>query len=156
VPELGTIQAKHQPLVLLTSNNTRELSEALKRRCLYLNIDYPSVETEMNIVRMRVPQLSAKLAQQAVEVVQGLRNMDLKKNPSVSETIDWARALVMLNADSLDRETLENTLTVLLKHESDVQKAKRALMQGRGQGGEQSLRDQRRGKNRWAGSEWNN
>lgn len=159
VPELGTIQAKHQPLVLLTSNNTRELSEALKRRCLYLNIDYPSLETEMNIVRLRVPQLSAKLAQQAVEVVQGLRSMDLKKNPSVSETIDWARALVMLNADSLDKDTLENTLTVLLKHESDVQKAKRALTQGggRGQGGEQNYRDQRRGgKNRWSGNEWNN
>ncbi len=156
VPELGTIKAKHQPLVLLTSNNTRELSEALKRRCLYLFIDYPNVETEMNIVRLRVPQLSAKLAQQCVEVVQGLRNMDLKKNPSVSETIDWARALVMLNADSLDKATLENTLTVLLKHESDVQKAKRALTQG--QGGHPLDRDPRekRGKNRWAGSEWNN
>lgn len=130
VPEIGTIQAKHQPIVLLTSNNTRELSEALKRRCLYLFIDYPSQETEINIVRMRVPQLSAKLAQQAVEVVQQIRLMDLKKSPSVSETIDWARALVMLSADNLDRETLENTLTVLLKHESDVQKAKRALAGG--------------------------
>ena len=127
VPEIGTIQAKHQPVVLLTSNNTRELSEALKRRCLYLFIDYPSQDTEINIVRMRVPQLSARLAQQAVEVVQQLRLMELKKSPSVSETIDWARALVMLSAGSLDRETLENTLTVLLKHESDVQKAKRAL-----------------------------
>ena len=131
VPELGTIQAKHQPIVLLTSNNTRELSEALKRRCLYLFIDYPNAETEIGIVRMRVPNLSQKLAQQAVEVVQGLRQMDLKKSPSVSETIDWARALVMLNADSLDKETLENTLTVLLKHESDVQKAKRALLGSR-------------------------
>ena len=131
VPELGTIKAKHQPVVVLTSNNTRELSEALKRRCLYLFIDYPSHEAELNIVRMRVPQLSAKLAQQAVEVVQGLRQMDLKKNPSVSETLDWARALVMLNADSLDRQTLENTLTVLLKHESDVQKARRTLGGGR-------------------------
>jgi MoxR-like ATPase len=130
VPEIGTIQARHQPIVLLTSNNTRELSEALKRRCLYLFIDYPSQDTEINIVRMRVPQLSAKLAQQAVEVVQQLRLLDLKKSPSVSETIDWARALVMLSADSLDRETLENTLTVLLKHESDVQKAKRALGSG--------------------------
>ncbi len=130
IPEIGTIQAKHQPIVLLTSNNTRELSEALKRRCLYLFIDYPSAETEINIVRMRVPALNAKLAQQAVEVVQGLRQMDLKKNPSVSETIDWARALVMLNADQLDKDTLENTLTVLLKHESDVQKAKRALLGG--------------------------
>lgn len=155
VPELGTIRAKHQPLVVLTSNNTRELSEALKRRCLYLFIDYPNLETEMNIVRLRVPQLSAKLAQQAVEVVQGLRNMDLKKNPSVSETIDWARALVMLNADSLDKETLENTLTVLLKHESDVQKAKRALTHGGTHPMDRDPRE-RRGKNRWAGNEWSN
>ncbi|NDJ60714.1 MAG: MoxR family ATPase [Chloroflexi bacterium] len=131
IPELGTIQMRHQPTVLLTSNNTRELSEALKRRCLYLFIDYPSYETEMNIVQMRVPDMSDKLAAQAIEVVQGLRQMDLKKSPSVSETIDWARALVMLNADSLDRQTLETTLTVLLKHESDVQKARRALSSSR-------------------------
>src|SRR5215207_10013688 len=130
VPEIGTIAAKHQPAVLLTSNNTRELSEALKRRCLYLFIDYPSHDQELSIVRMRVPQLNAKLAQQAVEVVQSLRQLDLKKNPSVSETIDWARALVMLNADNLNRETLETTLTVLLKHEADVQKARRALTGG--------------------------
>lgn len=152
IPELGTIKAKHQPIVLLTSNNTRELSEALKRRCLYLFIDYPSAETEMNIVRMRVPALPQKLAAQAVEIVQGLRQMDLKKNPSVSETIDWARALVMLNADSLDRETLENTLTVLLKHESDVQKAKRMLnvsrQNGPGEGG-MSPRDVNPGKKRF-------
>lgn len=130
IPELGTIVAKHQPTVVLTSNNTRELSEALKRRCLYLFIDYPSYESELNIIKMRVPQLSDKLAKQAVEVVQGLRQMDLKKSPSVSETIDWAKALVMLNADSLDQKTLETTLTVLLKHESDAQKAKRALTSG--------------------------
>jgi MoxR-like ATPase len=127
VPEIGTIVAKHQPDVVLTSNNTRELSEALKRRCLYLFIDYPSHDSELNIVRMRVPEMNAKLAEQAVGVVQGLRRLDLKKNPSVSETIDWAKALVMLNADSLDKQTLETTLTVLLKHESDVQKARRAL-----------------------------
>ncbi|MGQ9889573.1 MAG: AAA family ATPase [Aggregatilineales bacterium] len=132
VPELGTIVAKHQPVVVLTSNNTRELSEALKRRCLYLFIDYPSHEAELSIVRMRVPQLPAKLAEQAVSVVQSLRQLDLKKSPSVSETIDWARALVMLNADNLDRATLETTLTVLLKHESDVQKARRALIAGDG------------------------
>ncbi|MDX1991862.1 MAG: MoxR family ATPase [bacterium] len=130
VPELGTIVAKHQPDVLLTSNNTRELSEALKRRCLYLFVDYPSQEAELDIVRMRVPELNAKLAQQAVEVVQNLRGMDLKKAPSVSETIDWAKALVMINADNLDKKTLENTLTVLLKHESDVQKARRSLVDG--------------------------
>ena len=154
VPEIGTIRAKHQPIVLLTSNNTRELSEALKRRCLYLFIDYPSVDTETNIVRMRVPQLSQRMAQQAVEIVQSLRQMDLKKNPSVSETIDWARALVMLNADQLDRETLENTLSVLLKHESDVQKAKRALLGGRSSGGFNDADPRPRGS-RPAGS-WNN
>jgi MoxR-like ATPase len=130
VPELGTIKARHQPDVLLTSNNTRELSEALKRRCLYLFVDYPTMDAELNIVRMRVPQLNQKLAKQAVEVVQNLRQLDLKKSPSVSETIDWAKALVMLNADALDRDTLQNTLTVLLKHESDVQKARRAMLNG--------------------------
>jgi len=124
VPELGTIKAKHQPLVLLTSNNTRELSEALKRRCLYLFVDYPSMEQELNIVRLKVPDLNIKLAQQAVQIVQRLRGMDLKKSPSVSETLDWAKALVALNAEHMDEATLNNTLTVLLKHESDVQRAK--------------------------------
>jgi MoxR-like ATPase len=120
VPEIGTIVAKHQPIVVLTSNNTRELSEALKRRCLYLFIDYPSHDSELSIVRMRVPQLNERIAEQAVGLVQSLRQLDLKKSPSVSETIDWAKALVMLNADTLDKHTLETTLTVLLKHESDV------------------------------------
>lgn len=156
VPEIGTIAARHQPVVLLTSNNTRELSEALKRRCLYLFIDYPAMETEVNIVRMRVPQLNAKLAQQAVEVVQSLRTMDLKKSPSVAETIDWARALVMLNADSLDRATLENTLTVLLKHESDVQKARRALTSSRPHPLDRDSRDPRNNQRRRLGGEWNN
>ncbi|RMF77281.1 MAG: MoxR family ATPase [Chloroflexi bacterium] len=131
VPELGTISAEHQPTVVLTSNNTRELSEALKRRCLYLFIDYPTHESELQIVQMAVPELNQKLANQAVEAVQSLRQLDLKKKPSVSETIDWAKALVMLNADTLDRATLENTLTVLLKHENDVQKARRAMQAGR-------------------------
>jgi len=117
-------------MVILTSNNTRELSEALKRRCLYLFIDYPKSDEELRIVKMRVPELDAKLAQQAVEVVQSLRQMDLKKHPSVAETIDWAKALVMLNADNLDQHTLETTLTVLLKHEADAQRAKRALNSG--------------------------
>lgn len=130
IPELGTIRARHHPVVVLTSNNTRELSEALKRRCLYLFVDYPSHEAELSIVRMRVPELNEKLAAQAVDVVQSLRRMDLKKNPSVSETLDWAKALMMLNADTLDQKTLETTLTVLLKHESDVQKARRALLRG--------------------------
>lgn len=130
VPELGTISAVHQPIVLLTSNNTRELSEALKRRCLYLFTDYPTYNAELAIVRLKVPELKEKLAQQAVEFVQNLRQMDMKKSPSVSETLDWAKALMMLNADQLDEKTLETTLTVLLKHESDVQKAKRALRRG--------------------------
>ena len=134
VPELGTIHARHQPLVLLTSNNTRELSEALKRRCLYLFVDYPTMEQELNIVRMKVPELNLKLAQQAVQVVQRLRTLDLKKSPSVSETLDWAKALVALNADHMDEQTLNNTITVLLKHESDVQRA-RGSMDGRGPSG---------------------
>jgi MoxR-like ATPase len=137
IPEIGTIVAKHQPTVVLTSNNTRELSEALKRRALYLFIDYPTYERELSIVQMSVPQLGDKLARQAVELVQNLRQLDLKKQPSVSETIDWAKALVMLNADRLDRGTLENTLTVLLKHESDVQKARRLLGGGNSGGGRQ-------------------
>ncbi|QPC84461.1 MoxR family ATPase [Phototrophicus methaneseepsis] len=141
VPELGTIAAKHRPVVLLTSNNTRELSEALKRRCLYLFVDYPTHDAELNIVRSRVPEMSERLASEAVQVVQSLRGLDLKKNPSVSETIDWAKALVMLNADSIDAKTLETTLTVLLKHESDVQKARRAMM--RSQGDDDSRRGSR-------------
>ncbi len=130
VPEIGTITATHHPVVMLTSNNTRELSEALKRRCLYMFIDYPNYESELSIVRTKIPELSEKLAAEAVRVVQGLRQMDLKKNPSVSETIDWAKALVMLNADNIDQKMLEDTLTVLLKHESDAQKAKRRLSGG--------------------------
>ncbi len=127
VPELGTIAAKHQPLVLLTSNNTRELSEALKRRCVYLHIGYPSLEAELRVVRLKVPDLSPQLARQAVELVQRLRALDLKKSPSVSETLDWARALVLLNAKSLDQHTLDTTLSILLKHEADLQRAKRGM-----------------------------
>jgi MoxR-like ATPase len=134
VPELGTIKAKHQPMVLLTSNNTRELSEALKRRCLYLHVDYPSQDAELEIVRLKVPNLEPELARQAVAVVNQLRNMDLRKMPSISETLDWARALVTLNATSIDEKTLTNTLTVLLKYEADVQKARR-MMGGEGDGG---------------------
>lgn len=134
LPELGTIKAKHIPTVILTSNNTRELSEALKRRCLYLFVDYPSYEAEVGIVKARVPNISDQLASQAVEYVQQLRGLDLKKNPSVSETIDWAKALVMLNANAIDKTTLETTLTVLLKHESDVQKARRQMLRTQGGG----------------------
>ncbi len=127
VPELGTIKAKQMPFVILTSNNTRELSEALKRRCLYLYIDYPNADAELKIVKMRVPDLAPQMAQQAVTLVQRLRKLDLKKHPSVSETLDWARALVTLNAKNLDSKTLENTLTVLLKHEHDVERAQKVL-----------------------------
>ena len=127
IPELGTIQASSTPFVVLTSNNTRELSEALKRRCVYLFIDYPTAEAELRVVRLKVPDLAPALAKQAVDLVQRLRRLDLKKSPSVSETIDWAKALVMLNAQHLDKETLNSTLTLLLKHEADVQRARAAL-----------------------------
>lgn len=128
VPELGTLRAKHKPFVVLTSNNTRELSEALKRRCLYLFIDYPTVQEELAVVRLKVPDLNPKLAQQAVEFVQKLRNAEMRKSPSISETLDWANALVALNAKSLDRSTLEDTISVLVKHEADLQKARRQLI----------------------------
>ncbi|MCC6168414.1 MAG: MoxR family ATPase [Caldilineaceae bacterium] len=127
VPELGTLSAVHLPLVMLTSNNTRELSEALKRRCLYLFIGYPDIEQELAVVRLKVPELNPKLAQQAVELVQRLRDLDLRKSPSISETLDWAKSLVALNAKQLDARTLENTMSVLLKHESDLQKVRRRL-----------------------------
>ncbi len=125
VPELGTLEARHRPFVILTSNNTRELSEALKRRCLYLFIDYPDIEAELAVVRLKVPDLNPKLARQAVEFVQHLRETDMRKSPSISETLDWANALVALNAQNLDKATLEETLSVLLKHEADLQKARR-------------------------------
>ena len=133
VPELGTLAANHVPIVVLTSNNTRELSEALKRRCLYLFIDYPSLEQELDVVRLKVPDLAPQMARQAVELVQSLRQIDLRKHPSISETLDWAQALVTLNAESLDRKTLETTLSVLLKHETDLRKVQRQLerMDGR-------------------------
>jgi MoxR-like ATPase len=127
VPELGTLMAVHHPLVVLTSNNTRELSEALKRRCLYLFIDYPSIDQELAVVRMKVPELAPKMAQQAVELVHRLRTLDLRKAPSISETLDWAKALVTLNAHNLDEPTLESTLSVLLKHEADLQRARKKL-----------------------------
>jgi len=140
VPELGTISAVHQPMVLLTSNNTRELSEALKRRCLYIHIGYPTQEAEMEIVRLKVPDLRPELANQAVSVVHQLRQMDLRKTPSISETLDWARALVALNAEYIDEDTLRKTLTVLLKYEADVQKARRMMGNGGQQGGRYSGR----------------
>ncbi|HKA90893.1 MAG TPA: MoxR family ATPase [Haliangiales bacterium] len=120
VPELGTLTARHRPLVVLTSNNTRELSDALRRRCLHLWLDFPSAERELAIVRSRVPGIEAALSAEVVRVVQAVRALDLKKKPSVAETIDWARALVVLNADRLDAELARDTLNLLLKYEGDL------------------------------------
>ncbi len=147
VPELGTLQAVHRPVVVLTSNNTRELSEALKRRCLYLFIGYPTIEQELAVVRMKIPELAPKLARQAVELVHKLRSMDLRKSPSISETLDWAKALVTLNAQALDQKTLETTLSVLLKHESDLQRARRWLQHPGGISGEAGDADRSSSRN---------
>jgi MoxR-like ATPase len=127
VPELGTIKAKHVPRVVLTSNNARELSDALKRRCLHLYIDFPTRERELAIVRARLPQASMRLTEQVVSAVEKLRTMDLKKPPSISETLDWVQALAVLNADSLSPALVAQTLNLVLKHETDVAKAKGQL-----------------------------
>ncbi len=127
IPELGTIVGTQRPFVFLTSNNTRELSEALKRRCLYLHIDYPTLEREEEIVRLRVPEIDASLASQVSRVVQSIRALDLKKAPSISETIDWARTLLFLGRNEIGPETLGETLHVLLKYQSDLVKARKEL-----------------------------
>jgi len=127
IPELGTLSARQLPFVVLTSNDTRELSEALKRRCLYLHLDYPSLEREREIVLARVPGIATHLADEVVRVVASLRSMDLEKPPSVSETLDWARALVLLEIDQLGAEVTTATLNVLLKHRSDLETAARSL-----------------------------
>jgi MoxR-like ATPase len=127
IPELGTIVGKQVPLVFLTSNNTRELSEALKRRCLFLHIDYPDIEREKEIVRVRVPEVDAALAGQIAKVVNSIRNIDLKKSPSISETIDWARTLAFLGRNEITPEVLGDTLNVLLKYQSDITKARKEL-----------------------------
>jgi MoxR-like ATPase len=127
IPELGTMRARRIPLVFLTSNNTRELSEALKRRCLYLHLDYPTLERERSIVRVRVPGISEELADQIARVVRSLRALDLKKHPSVSETLDWARTLVVLGVESIDPEQARATLHVLLKYRSDIDRATKEL-----------------------------
>ncbi|MGI9095563.1 MAG: AAA family ATPase, partial [Thermoleophilaceae bacterium] len=115
IPELGVVEAKTHPLVLLTSNNSRELTEALKRRCLYLWLDYPGPERELEIVRLHTPELSEHMARKLVEVVQMVRNLDLKKPPSIAESIDWARALVLLGAEDIDAETLRSTMSIIIK-----------------------------------------
>ena len=123
IPELGTIKATRRPLVFLTSNATRELSEALKRRCLYLHLDYPDAEREKAIVLSRVPEVAEKLAEQLVRTVRALRSLELKKSPSISESIDWARTLVALGLDTLDEAAMKDTLGVVLKHASDHARA---------------------------------
>ena len=128
IPELGTIKGNQQrPIVILTSNNTRELSEALKRRCLYLHIDYPSIEREKEIVRVRVPEVDDELADQIARVVRSIRQLELKKAPSISETIDWARTLLYLGKSDIDPAVIGETLHVLLKYQSDITKARKEL-----------------------------
>ncbi|HLY84361.1 MAG TPA: MoxR family ATPase, partial [Acidimicrobiales bacterium] len=127
IPELGTVSANQIPLVFLTSNNTRELSEALKRRCLFLHIDYPQLEREKEIVLTRVPGISEHLADQVVRIVRSIRSLELKKHPSVSETLDWARTLVLLGINSIDAEQAKETLHILLKYQTDITKASKEL-----------------------------
>jgi len=127
IPELGTVRARRTPMVFLTSNNSRELSEALKRRCLFLHVDYPSPQREREIVLARVPGFSDKLAGQVANAVAALRQMDLKKRPSVSETIDWARTLQLLGVEEIDGDALLRHLHVLLKHQSDIESARTRL-----------------------------
>ncbi|TMB56053.1 MAG: MoxR family ATPase, partial [Deltaproteobacteria bacterium] len=127
VPELGTIKARHVPLVVLTSNNAREMSDALKRRCLHLFIDFPDRAQELEIVRLKVPGVSERLAADVVSVVHRIRKLDLKKAPSISETLDWARALTLLNVQTMDEQLVSETLSTILKYEGDIRKAQQEL-----------------------------
>ena len=127
IPELGTVKASQIPMVFLTSNNTRELSEALKRRCLFLHVGYPDVDRERLIVETRVPGISGELAEQIARIVRSLRAMDLRKAPSVSETIDWAKTLVVLGKETIDEKDAVETLHILLKYQSDIERASAEL-----------------------------
>ncbi len=127
IPELGTLTARQIPLVFLTSNNTRELSEALKRRCLFLHVDYPDLEREKAIVLAKVPEVTESLADQITRIVRSLRQLELKKAPSVSETIDWARTLVLLGVEQIDAATATGTINILLKYQSDIARATKEL-----------------------------
>src|SRR6202795_2324874 len=127
VPEIGTFKAKKIPLVILTSNNAREMSDALKRRCLHLYIDFPDRVQELAIVKLKVPEAAQKLAEEVVTVVQSLRKLDLKKTPGISETLDWVKALTLLNVQSLDQELVSETLDTIVKYEGDVRKAQEEL-----------------------------
>ena len=127
IPEIGTITSKTQPLVFLTSNDAREMSDALKRRCLHLWIDYPNEELEVQILDRKVPNIDKRLAEEVVQLMNKIRDLDLKKTPSISETLDWARALLALNAEELEDQIVGDTLNVILKYEGDVQKAQNEL-----------------------------
>jgi MoxR-like ATPase len=127
VPEIGTFEAHSKPLVFLTSNDAREMSDALKRRCLHLWIDFPGAEQELRILDTKVPGIERRLAEDLIELMQGLRKLDLKKTPSISETLDWARALLALNATALDEKLVQETLNVILKYEGDIRKAQSEL-----------------------------
>ena len=127
IPEIGTIEAKTQPIVFLTSNDAREMSDALKRRCLHLWIDYPNEELEVRILDAKIPNVAQKLAEDVVAMMQKIRSLDLKKTPSISETLDWARALMALNADGIEEQVVNDTLNVILKYEGDVAKAQSEL-----------------------------
>jgi MoxR-like ATPase len=120
IPELGRIEARTHPVVLLTSNNTRELTEALKRRCLYLWLDYPSTEHELEIVRLHAPELSDTVARKLVSIIQQVRDLDLKKPPSIAESIDWARALLLLGADDISPDVFRETMSIIVKHRTDL------------------------------------
>jgi MoxR-like ATPase len=120
IPELGVVEARSRPIVLLTSNNSRELTEALKRRCLYLWLDYPDVERELQIVRLHAPEIAEATARRLVEVVHMVRALDLKKPPSIAESIDWARALLLLGAEELDEGVFERTMSIIVKHRTDL------------------------------------
>jgi MoxR-like ATPase len=128
IPELGTVRASQLPMVFLTSNNTRELSEALKRRCLYLHIDYPDLDRERDIVRAKVPGISEELADQVARIVRSLRTLELRKAPSVSETLDWARTLVLLGVQTIDAAGAKDTLHILLKYQADIERATKELL----------------------------
>ncbi len=127
IPEIGTVEAKSRPIVVLTSNRSRELSEALKRRCLHLQLDYPDAETELEIVRLKAPGVGEELAAELVRTVQRLRGLELRKAPSIGETLDWAQALIVLGAEHLDKELTEETLSVIIKYDRDAERVRREL-----------------------------
>ncbi|MHA1302012.1 MAG: AAA family ATPase [Candidatus Helarchaeota archaeon] len=120
IPEIGTIKAKSNPLVIITSNNTRELSEALRRRCLYFKTDYPSITRELNIVKKKIPNIDDNLAKKAVEIIQYIRKLNLQKHPSIAETLDWIKALLLMNVETITPEIFKETMNLLLKNKDDM------------------------------------